>query len=207
MALVDHRYCFTVIDVGGYGSNSDGGIFSNSQLGQALEKNSLDLPPRRPLPGAASNPLPHVVVADEAFPLKPNLLRPYPGAILDDQKRLFNYRLSRARRVSENAFGILGSKFRVYQRRLQILPAHVDKVIKATCLLHNFVIKTKRENNQSTSVMPSNHHHPTGLQNFRSRGNRAAQDAAAVRDSFRDYFSSEAGAVSWQREHCFGNAN
>ena len=75
--------------------------------------------------------------------LKPNLLRPYPGAILDDQKRLFNYRLSRARRVSENAFGILGSKFRVYQRRLQILPAHVDKVIKATCLLHNFVIRQR----------------------------------------------------------------
>lgn len=49
---------------------------------------------------------PYVFVGDEAFPLKPYLLRPYPGRAVDSQqKRIYNYRLSRARRVVENAFG------------------------------------------------------------------------------------------------------
>jgi hypothetical protein len=53
MALVDADYCFTVIDIGSYGSNSDGGIFSNSLLGQRLAENQLNLPVPIDLPGAS----------------------------------------------------------------------------------------------------------------------------------------------------------
>ena len=48
------------------------------------------------------------MVGDEIFGLKPYLIRPYSGqrsARLPQD--VFNYRLSRARRVIENAFGIL----------------------------------------------------------------------------------------------------
>lgn len=57
------------------------------------------------LPGDEA-PTSYVFVGDEAFPLKPYLMRPFPGRQLDcDARKIFNYRLSRARRVVENAFG------------------------------------------------------------------------------------------------------
>jgi hypothetical protein len=60
---------------------------------------------------------PHVIVGDEAFPLKTYLMRPYPGSKSkgNNEKSIFNYRLSIARRVVENAFGILSQKFPVFQ--------------------------------------------------------------------------------------------
>jgi hypothetical protein len=68
--------------------------------------------------------LPYVMVGDEAFPLKPYLLKPYNANKIrgDESKKIFNYRVSRARRISENAFGILHQKFeRINESCNQIL--------------------------------------------------------------------------------------
>ena len=75
------------------------------------------------------------MVGDEAFQLKNYLLRSYPGAQVEKEeaKATFNYRLSRARRVVENAFGILAQRFRVYRRVLKSQPKYADKIILSTC--------------------------------------------------------------------------
>ena len=119
MALVDADYQFIFIDVGNYGSNGDSGIFKNSALGEAFNNQMLHaLPPKR-LPGyPEGGALPHCIMANEAFPLRMDLMRPYPRGKKKDRlpydKSIFNYRLSRARRIVENAFGIMVQRFRVY---------------------------------------------------------------------------------------------
>jgi hypothetical protein len=67
-------------------------------------------------------------------------MRPYPGNQTknNEAKKIFNYRLSRARRVSENAFGVWTQKFRVFHRRIKMSPEHLHKVVLATCALHNY---------------------------------------------------------------------
>ncbi|KAK4882659.1 hypothetical protein RN001_005978 [Aquatica leii] len=98
LAACDAKYNFTLIDVGAYGSQSDGGIFRESTFEKALNNSSFNLPSEKPLPGTNTS-MPYVFVADEAFPLKKYIMRPYPGRHLVDSKKFFNYRLSRARRI------------------------------------------------------------------------------------------------------------
>lgn len=65
----------------------------------------INVPPPAALPGTADL-MEYVLIADEAFPLQTNLMRPYPRREQNNAvKRRYNYRLSRARRVVENAFG------------------------------------------------------------------------------------------------------
>ena len=118
MALVDADYRFIYIDVGNYGSNGDSGIFKHSSLGEAFTGQLLDIPGPKRLPGyPEGGALPQCIVADEAFPLRMDLMRPYPLGKKKNRlaydKSIFNCRLSRARRIVENAFGILAQRFRV----------------------------------------------------------------------------------------------
>ena len=113
MGLVDANYKFLYIDIGCNGRISDGGVFRNCHLSKALEQNSLNIPSVGELPNDGRK-LPYVIVGDDAFPLKTYLMKRYPHQHLSREKRTFNYRLSRARRVVENAFGILANRFRVF---------------------------------------------------------------------------------------------
>jgi len=78
-------------------------------------------------------------VADEAFALHKNLLRPLPGKTLNEKRRIFNYRLSRARQYIECTFGIMSKKWRVFQTNSLVEPDAAVIITKACCVLHNFV--------------------------------------------------------------------
>ena len=106
MAAVDSEYCFMWCSVGYAGSSSDAGIYKRSRLKRGLDHRTLGLPDPEPIRGDDRD-IPYFFVGDDAFPLQPFLMKPFPMRFLTPAQRIFNYRLSRARRISENGFGIL----------------------------------------------------------------------------------------------------
>ena len=208
LALVDYRYCFVVVDIGSYGSNSDGGILKKCELGKKLAANTLQIPDDRPLPGfPETDKVPYVIIGDEAFASGEHLMRPVPGNNLAHDERIYNYRLSRARRISENCFGILVARWRLYHRKIPLQPKNVDHVVKATCILHNMLQKKgipapppPQDPALQTSQAPI-------LRDLDGIGGRQPVQALVVRAKYMRYFVSAVGSVPWQDTYCFGHAN
>lgn len=152
MAVCDADYIFTLVDIGAFGSQSDGEIFKESTFGQALESGTIKLP-------AAITKYKYYVsyyfVGDEAFPLKSYILRPYPGKNLNSEKRIFNYRLSRARRTIENAFGILVSRWQILLNNIIADVETVEKIVAATVCLHNFLCISEQDMQEKVYCPPS----------------------------------------------------
>ncbi|XP_017466909.1 PREDICTED: putative nuclease HARBI1 [Rhagoletis zephyria] len=140
MATCDAKYTFTSASIESYGSQRDGGLFQHSPFGQALLANELPLPPSFPLWIGSAEPFPYYFVGDAAFPLKTNLMRPFPGLRMSQSKSVFNYRLSRACRVIENAFGILTARWLVLRTTIECSPENCEKIVLACLALHNFVM-------------------------------------------------------------------
>ncbi|XP_056090844.1 uncharacterized protein LOC130070464 [Rhinichthys klamathensis goyatoka] len=196
LALVDADYRFRFIQVGDFGRTCDGGVYASSDLGRGMETNTLHVPPSTSLPGAAHlGDVPFVMVGDAAFQLKPFLMRPYPGANLSYKKRIFNYRLSRARMVVENAFGILSSRWRIFLNRINLQPKNVDTLVMATCILHNFLlVPSEKQSLLDEAEQLGRHMAP--VRNM--GGNRASAEACNVREVFCTCFTSPEDSVSWQ---------
>ncbi|CAI6343745.1 unnamed protein product [Macrosiphum euphorbiae] len=189
MAVVDSNLCFTAIDVGAYGKEGDSSVFKNCPFGKKLYSNQLNIPVPVCLPNVNDNPQPFVFIGDEAFALHINLLRPYPGRGLTLTRKVFNYRLSRARRMVECAFGVLANKWRILHTPIQVEPDFTDIIVKSCCMLHNFVRVRDGYNNDDaeTHSLDDVEAHATGS---RSQG-------IAVRDYFANYFMGP-GAVPFQ---------
>jgi hypothetical protein len=196
LAVVDAHYRFLLVDVGVNGRNGDAGVFATSPIAAAVEK---DIPSPTPLPDWDSTVLPHVLVGDEAFPLKVNLMKPFPSRGLTLEERVFNFRLSHARRVSENAFGILINRFAVLATRMSLQPAVAESVVLACLALHNF-LRTERDVKymQKTKRRIECEWHGDVIS---QAGNRNAVNARSVRNNFKDYFTTD-GAVDWQWDRC-----
>ena len=140
MGLVDANYLFVYADVGAEGKASDGGVWKKSDLFQLLHhpENVLNVPKPELIPGV-DHPIPYFIVGDDAFALGEQLMKPFPHTGLDDRGRIFNYRLSRARRCVENAFGILSTRFRIFRKEIEMRPEGAQKVVLAAVVLHNML--------------------------------------------------------------------
>jgi len=137
--LADARYRFIAIDTGAYRKQSDDGSFCHSSLYQLLSSINFNMPNARKL-RLSDVELTFVILGDEAYPLLSYLMRPYPRRQHTESRKLFNYRLSRGKRVAESAFGILAVKWRILNKPIETSPYMADRIVKCICVLHNTVI-------------------------------------------------------------------
>lgn len=122
-AIVNAHYQFTYVHVGCQRRISDGGVFRHTAFGKSILDHTLHLPEPEPLPGRETR-VPLVFLADDAFPLTENICKPYSTDLnIGSPKRVCNYRISRARRVVENTFGLLVSVFRILHKTIDL---HVE---------------------------------------------------------------------------------
>lgn len=151
-------------------------------------------------------------MGDDAFSLNENFLKPYPQRDLSYSKRIFNYRLSRARNVSENAFGLIAARFRILHTPIHMIyPENIIYVVLAICALHNFL---RKRDTSYTSATSFDHENPVTKEvqpgdwrkntvemiNLGSRKKHTATTASKTnRDNYTNYFNSD-GKVDWQDE-------
>lgn len=139
-AICDALKNFLYVDIGSYGQQSDGGVMFHSTFGKRLDTNNLNLPPPAPLPNTNTY-FPYFFIADPAYPLKANILTPYAGNHLNltDVQVNFNNELSSVRKVIENVFAIMVRRWQVFIGPIQMQPRNVERVLKATTVLHNYI--------------------------------------------------------------------
>ena len=114
------------------------GVLEKSKLGEAFSQNKLDSPPNEEVEWSEKF-IPYYIVGDDIFGLQTWLQRSYPGNNLSEKQRIFNYRLSRARRVIENAFGIMVSRWRIFSHAIQASVETAEAITKAAICLRNFL--------------------------------------------------------------------
>ena len=102
-----------MVDIGISGRHCEGGVFSNSRIGQKFTDGTIGISTPANLSGS-NIIMPYYFAADDAFPLQVRIIKLYPGRQLEKSLQIFNYRLCRGRRVVENAFGILCVHWQIF---------------------------------------------------------------------------------------------
>ncbi|CAN7983390.1 unnamed protein product [Ixodes hexagonus] len=222
LAVSDANYRFLYVEVGHNGSEADGGVFRRSNLQRKIEENLQGIPPDAALGSVGS--MPFFFVGDEAFPLRTYLMRPYPRKSQFEQthqRRIFNYRLSRARRVVENTFGIMAQRWRILRRPFKATNENVTRIVSACVALHNFLLQESAVSRAAycppgTADYEDWHGQLTegswraeengnsALSALPGRGFRSASLAYTVRDKLCKYFITD-GKVPWQESMVKGN--
>ena len=218
MTVAGPDYECIYADVGANGRCSDGGISSNSNLSKQIKENSLGITGPKKLTNSNSA-TPYVFLGDDAFALKTFLIKPYPQRGLTVEKCIYNYRHSRARRISENLFEIICNRWSLFRAPILLRPNSIECIVLATLVFHNLF---RRSSSRSTYCPPSltDMELPAGefaRGSWRSDGaptqtcfnlstssnmlRNASLKVKEIRNIFTDYFVNE-GQVQWQWQYC-----
>ena len=157
--------------------------------------------------------VPYAFVADDAFLLRLDILKPFRQGQLDSrEKEIFNYRISQIRHIVENVFSIVAARFRIFHSPINLDPKNIEKVVMAACALRNFLIEEQsslyapstllyEESTSDGSIISlgcdSSNSNMKHLNRQRGNSTNAAKEN---RNKFMQYFINE-GAIPWQNKH------
>ncbi|KAK0404358.1 hypothetical protein QR680_017419 [Steinernema hermaphroditum] len=194
LAVCDARYRFLYYDVGCYGHQHDSHVFARSSLGKGIEDNSIAFPEDEPFRSDGQN-IPYFFLGDGGFPLSSRLMKPFSGNTKPEEAT-FNFRLSHARNVIENAFGILSARWRILLKDIETSVDLSDLIVASCIHLHNFIME------EESPGAPRNEEASENLRLQSApvqplRSSSATVIARNVRNYLMDFFENE-GAVPYQ---------
>lgn len=156
----------------------------NSTLQKGIESGRIKIPKNHCLPNDENGThMPFVFIGDEIFALSSQVMRPFPDRNQGLQQSIFNYHLCRARRMVEYAFGILTTKWKIFQRTMNVDIKTAITTIKVACTLHNFVRKRNGVNFKDTLYSCS-------IDNIPAVGVRSTDDSCTIRQYLTNLFIS-----------------
>lgn len=206
MAIVNDNFEFIYLSVSSHSRANDSGIWESSDFNSKIQSNALNIPMDYNVHGSKSK-LPYVFIGDKSFPLRNNLLRPFALRVLPYDEKVFNYRLARARRVFDNAFGVLTNRFQCFHRPIALDSNRVDSILLAACTLHNFLLRNVRdyvdlmildyEDTESGSIIHGTRIESAALLDLSLTTTSTTNNGKIVRNEYKKFFI-DAGKVSFQ---------
>ena len=205
MAISVPEYECLYADVGSNGT-------VKSSLLQGMQNGSVKLPDDEKFSNGGITP--YVFLGDDAFALKRFTMKPFPQQGLTGERRVYNYRHSRARRISENLFEIFANRRIIFCTTINLEPKYVEDVIPAALILYNMLIKSLNSVNvyrptsfadcilEDGEVSKGEWRTNVATDTFYllqvpRKDHNASLYAKLVREKFMDYFVND-GEVEWQ---------
>ena len=115
--IADWNYGFIYLNYGTNGHVSDGGVLEYIDLYDKLQNECLKIPESFDV---KRRKLPYVFIGDEAFSLRKDFLKPYNLKQMTWERKISNYCLCHAWRITENVFGILVARFGIFIKLILI---------------------------------------------------------------------------------------
>jgi hypothetical protein len=124
-------------------------------------------------------------------------MKPYSRRNLTAEEQIANYRISRARRTSENAFGMLANVFRAFHTPIYLQPSKAAKVVLACCALHNYLRSGSNGCGSTAEDCTRDEEISSNLFSLKVKQTNFSQAAKDTREHLKVYFSS-VGRFEWQ---------
>ena len=196
MAIVDAKYQISWTSCGYPGNSHDSLVFQSTDVYKELLSDKFQNVAHR----GGDVYIPPILLGDGAFPFHIWLMKPYSQAVLTPQQEYFNYRLSRARLVTEGAFGKLKGRWRVLYKDCESTTDTMKAKALACVVLHNICIRKGDINLRIwdlTCDQKTNQRRPSNLvremlhMNECQRLRETNKGAERVRDALKDKFFNE----------------
>ncbi|CAO3583500.1 unnamed protein product [Absidia cylindrospora] len=130
LAVCDSTMAFTHVNIGNPGRTHDARAYARSGLSDKLQNHSRIYTPNNTF-----------ILGDSAYPLKKNLITPYPRQTNDQSILRFNTIHSGTRMVIERAFALLVSRWRFVKDYLYLTTEErLVQAIHVCCILHNICL-------------------------------------------------------------------